>query len=131
MQREPQVDQPPGFWNSSSRAKGQGEDIISCWGRAMGAPGPSECCEGGGGRTREGCGVQGKESSDVDGYGEIRERWPTCHRHPQGQFQCGQGPAQCVSWPWTFRRSHGFPGGSEGKASAYSAGDLGLIPRSG
>jgi len=25
----------------------------------------------------------------------------------------------------------GFPGGSDGKASAYSAGDLGLIPRSG
>ena len=25
----------------------------------------------------------------------------------------------------------GFPGGSEGKASAYNAGDLGLIPGSG
>ena len=96
-----------------------------------GAPGPSECCEGGGGRTREGCGVQGKESSVADGYGEIRERWPTCHRHPQGQFQCGQGPAQRVSWPWTYRRSRGFPGGSEGKASAYNSGDPGLIPGSG
>ena len=27
--------------------------------------------------------------------------------------------------------SQGFPGGSEGKESAYNAGDLGLIPRSG
>ena len=25
----------------------------------------------------------------------------------------------------------GFPGGSDGKESAYNAGDLGLIPRSG
>ena len=60
MQREPQVDQPPGFWNSSSRAKGQGEDIISCWGRAMGAPGPSECCEGGGGGPEKDVGCKVK-----------------------------------------------------------------------
>ena len=35
-----------------------------------------------------------------------------------------------VSWkePW---ESFGFPGGSEGKASAYNAGDPGLIPESG
>ena len=31
----------------------------------------------------------------------------------------------------TFTLILGFPGGSEGKASACSAGDLGLIPRSG
>ena len=36
MQREPQVDQPPGFWNSSSRAKGQGQDVI----RQLVEPGP-------------------------------------------------------------------------------------------
>ena len=29
---------------------------------------------------------------------------------------------------WVFK---GFPGGSDGKASAYNAGDLGLIPESG
>ena len=30
-----------------------------------------------------------------------------------------------------FNLTHGFPGGSEVKASAYNAGDLGLIPGSG
>ena len=30
-----------------------------------------------------------------------------------------------------LKNSLGFPGGSEGKASAYNAGDLGLIPGSG
>ena len=29
------------------------------------------------------------------------------------------------------QRNISFPGGSDGKASAYNAGDLGLIPRSG
>ena len=29
---------------------------------------------------------------------------------------------------WLISLSKGFPGGSDGKASAYNAGDLGLIP---
>ena len=41
--------------------------------RATGVPGPLECYDRGGGRTREGRGVQGKESSDVGGYGEMIE----------------------------------------------------------
>ena len=29
-----------------------------------------------------------------------------------------------------FKKLYGFPGGSDGKASVYSVGDLGLIPGS-
>ena len=29
---------------------------------------------------------------------------------------------------WTYLSDCGFPGGSDGKASAYNAGDLGSIP---
>ena len=32
---------------------------------------------------------------------------------------------------WHISLSRGFSGGSDGKASAYNAGDLGLIPGSG
>ena len=32
---------------------------------------------------------------------------------------------------WFLRETVGFPGGSDGKASAYNAGDLGSIPGSG
>ena len=32
---------------------------------------------------------------------------------------------------WPYANYLGFPGGSEGKASACNAGDLGLIPGSG
>ena len=92
--------------------------------RAAGVPGPLECCDGGGGRTR-GRGAQGKESSDAGGYGEIREA--NLPQVSPSQIQCGQGPAQHVPWPWAFRRSYGFPDGAEGKASACNAGDPGLI----
>ena len=80
MQRQPQVDQPlvSGIHPAELKVKVK----MSSAGGA-GPWGPQvHWGEGGGGRTREGCGVQGKESSDADGYGEIRERWPTCHRHP-------------------------------------------------
>ena len=62
-----------------------------------------------------------------------------------GSFQMSQ--AFCIRWPkyWSFSFSispsnaylgltsftMGFPGGSDGKASACDAGDLGLIPGSG
>ena len=36
-----------------------------------------------------------------------------------------------VAKNWTGLNERSFPGGSDSKASAYSAGDLGLIPGSG
>ena len=40
-------------------------------------------------------------------------------------------PGLTLRYSGRYSRPRGFPGGSEGKVSAYNAGDLGLIPGSG
>ena len=49
----------------------------------------------------------------------------SCDQEPDGKVATSNN-AMCYK-----SRFQGFPGGSEGKASAYNAGDLGSIPRSG
>ena len=49
----------------------------------------------------------------------------SCDQEPDGKVAPSNN-AMCYK-----SRFQGFPGGSEGKASAYNAGDLGSIPRSG
>ena len=55
-------------------------------------------------------------------------------QHEEGTPQCGFYSSACTSSTckeqliWHHLR---FPGGSDGKASAYNVGDLGLIPGSG
>ena len=59
------------------------------------------------------------------------------HHIPVEPYRRGQGRGDQVVWeqkPVTFDRyqkSYDFPGGSDGKVSAYNAGDLGSIPGSG
>ena len=49
--------------------------------------------------------------------------------HPIGYgMACTQCPLSSMSFKWKVLSGMGFPGGSEGKASACNAGDLGLIP---
>ena len=56
------------------------------------------------------------------------------HHIPVEPYRRGQGRGDQVVWeqkPVTFDRyqkSYDFPGGSDGKVSAYNAGDLGSIP---
>ena len=46
-------------------------------------------------------------------------------------IRMGSAPLSCPSCTTRFSPSSGFPGGSDGKESACSAGDRGSIPRSG
>ena len=53
-------------------------------------------------------------------------------RQGSGGARCGKSQqATAVSRVSTFNLFLNFPGGSDGKESAYNAGDLGSIPRSG
>ena len=65
---------------------------------------------------------------------ETKLSFEGCVRFRQGSggARCGKSQqATAVSHVSTFNRFLNFPGGSDGKESAYNAGDPGSIPRSG
>ena len=56
---------------------------------------------------------------------------PKCDQTPRGRAGRGAHPVGPVSMPPTSELLLGFPGGSDGKGSAFHVGDPGSIPGSG
>ena len=71
------------------------------------------------------------KEAHLDIYWKLKQRKPK--QNPHIMNECVLTMLWLSSWNHLWRFSHGqdFPGGSEGKASAYNAGDLGSIPGSG
>ena len=71
------------------------------------------------------------KEAHLDIYWKLKQRKPK--QNPHIMNECVLTMLWLSSWNHLWRFSHGqdFPGGSEGKASAYSVGDPGSIPGSG